>query len=330
MRKNLCKYVLDNGGKLIPLMIPSEFTGGTGLMNPSLYKDGEKIYANVRHINYILYHSEGAQLFQNIWGPLAYLNPENDIRLATTNYFCELDKDLKVQQVYKVDTTKLDVKPVWEFHGLEDCRIVKWNDKLYLSGVRRDVKENGEGRIELSEIEMIDGKVKEVSRVRIPAPNPDSYCEKNWMPVVDMPYHWVKWTNPTEVVKYNTDTNTIEVAHLGSETKVGYNDFRGSSQVLDYKGNKLAVVHEVVLFKNKLGQKDAYYYHRLILWDKDWNIIKMSDNFSFMDGAIEFSAGAIMLEGELVIAFGFQDNAAYLLKIPEKTLDNLLDNGTLL
>ena len=37
-----------------------------------------------------------------------------------------------------------------DFIGLEDGRLLKWNDKYYLTGVRRDTTTNGQGRMELS------------------------------------------------------------------------------------------------------------------------------------------------------------------------------------
>ena len=37
---------------------------------------------------------------------------------------------------------------------LEDARLIKWLNKYYLSGVRRDTTPNGVGRMELSEIEI--------------------------------------------------------------------------------------------------------------------------------------------------------------------------------
>ena len=48
--------------------------------------------------------------------------------------------------------------------------------------------------------------IKEISRLRIPTPGLDvSYCEKNWVPINDKPYHFVKWTSPTEVVRTYPD-----------------------------------------------------------------------------------------------------------------------------
>ena len=84
-----------------------------------------------------------------------------------------------LDNIRKVDTTSLDKEPLWEFVGLEDGRLVKWDGKYYLTGVRRDVDHIGTGRMELSEIDIQRDKVTEVKRSRIPAPPPDrSYCEK--------------------------------------------------------------------------------------------------------------------------------------------------------
>jgi hypothetical protein len=208
MNSNITKQVIKNGGSIHPIIIPSDQTNGTGLMNPSIYNDNGKLIMNLRHVNYTLYHCEGEQLHINRWGPLSYLNPENDLHLRTTNYFCEVTDDLQIKSFTQIDTSKLDIPPIWEFVGLEDGRLVRWNDKLYICGVRRDTTSHGEGRMEMSELEVKDGNVREVKRSRIKHPyDQSSYCEKNWMVVTDMPNHMVKWTNPTEVIEADPETN---------------------------------------------------------------------------------------------------------------------------
>jgi len=325
MINNLCRKILTEGGRIYPLIIPSEHTGGTGIMNPSVFIDGDDLLINLRHVNYTLYHCEGQQLFNNRHGPLSYLNPENDIKLRTTNFLCKLKKDFVIDIVHKIDTSKLDIPPVWEFIGLEDARLVRWDNRLYICGVRRDVKTNGEGRMELSEIILDDGKVSEVSRFRIPPPkNKQSYCEKNWMPIIDMPYHFIKWTNVTEVVMVNPLLELSESVFTGTKFVPYLPDFRGSSQVIPWKEFRICIVHEVNLFKNRQVQKDAKYLHRFIVWDKDWNIVKLSDSFSFMDGEVEFCCGMAFNGKDFLITFGFQDNAAFLLKVPESSIEKVL------
>lgn len=321
----LAKTSIDAGGSIHPLIVPPEITRGTGLMNPSIYIEGTTILVNLRHVNYTLYHSEYKK-FQHEYGPLQYLHPENDRNLRTRNYICLLDTDLTIKQVISVDTSKLDVDPLWEFVGLEDARLFRWDNKMYLSGVRRDTTTNGQGRMELSEITIRTNVVNEIKRARIPAPGTnDSYCEKNWMPILDQPYHYIKWTNPTEVVRYDKDTGTTTTVHLDTRKVIpNLPDFRGGSQVIPYGDYYLALIHEVNLFKSETGEKDAAYKHRFVVWDHNWNIIKYTDAFSFMKADIEFCCGAAFYKDDLLVSFGYQDNCAFILTIPKEILDQFL------
>jgi hypothetical protein len=313
--KNLCKLVLKDGGDITPLIVSTVDSAGTGLMNPSIYNDKGILIMNLRHVNYTLYHCEGEQLFNNRYGPLSYLNPENDVKLRTWNYICTLNNDLTIQRYNKVDTATLDIPPVWTFIGLEDARLFRWNDILYLCGCRRDVKSNGESRMELSELSIINNIITEISRIRIDPPkDPDSYCEKNWMPILDMPYHFVKWTNPTEVVQVNPNTGKSKTIFLSNYNIPDVGDFRGSSQVITIGDYRICIIHEVCLWFTNREEKDAKYVHRFIVWDKNWNIVKLSDQFSFMDGEIEFCCGIAIHDHTILITFGFQDNAAFILK----------------
>ena len=313
--KNLAKQVIKNGGSIVPLIIDSSKTNGTGLMNPSIFNDNGKLILNLRHVQYTLYHTRGK--FENRYGPLAYLNPENDATLRTTNYFCSLDNNLSITSFNKVDTSKHDITPIWEFIGLEDARLVRWDNKLYICGVRRDTKDNGEGRMELSELKISSNKVEEISRFRIPAPINDdtSYCEKNWMPILDMPYHFIKWTNPTEVVKVDPIEKTCTQVFLGQPYSTK-RDIRGGSHVITIGDYKVAITHEVDLWRNKNNNKEATYRHRIVTWDKDWNVVNISDEFDFMTGTIEFCTGMCVYNNDILISFGYEDNAAYLLKVP--------------
>lgn len=323
--RNFANFCLDNGGIIKPLIIPAQSTNGTGLFNPTIYVDGDKILVNIRHCQYTLYHSE-LQNYEHHWGPLLYLNPENDVTLRTTNFFCNITEDLDIEKIFKVDTSEHDVEPIWTFIGLEDARIIKWHGKLYLSGVRRDTTTDGQGRMELSELMFGEDFVKEVSRHRIPAPNGDnSYCEKNWMPIIDQPFHYVKWSNPVEVVKYDMNEKTCETVALKDFDKtLGY-ALRGGSQVIPYKDGYLALHHVTDLFFSDAGRKNATYRHQFTHWDKDWNVIKRSRVFDFMDGHIEFSCGMAKHNNDYLITFGFQDNAAYIAKISDSALEEFIN-----
>ncbi len=324
---NFAKIALNHGGSIYPLIIPSELTNGTGIMNPSIFIDNEKILVNVRHVNYTFYHSE-KKLFQHQWGPLTYVHPENDMHLRTTNFYCELDHNFNITKYTPIDTSQFDKEPLWEFVGLEDARIFRWEGKLYVSGVRRDLDTIGTGRMELCEIQSEGDKIVEVSRFRIPPPqNPNSYCEKNWMPILDKPFHYVKWSNPTEVVKVDPIKQTSETVSLSNFIQLP-RDLRGGSQVIPWKGHYLAITHEVDLFNSEVGRKDARYLHRIILWDKNFNIVKYSKEFSLMGGDVEFCVGITEYQNDFLITFGFQDNASYLLKFPQHIIEDLLNENS--
>jgi hypothetical protein len=321
---HFAKIALDAGGTVKPLIINSKLTNGTGLFNPSIYNDDGILYVNIRHCQYTLYHSE-LNIHEHPYGPLLYFNPENDITLTTTNYFGRLNDDLSLMWVQKVDTSKLDIKPVWEFIGLEDARIVRWNDNLYLSGVRRDTKSNGEGRMELSEID-VGESIKEVSRFRIPAPGTDnSYCEKNWMPILDQPYHYLKWCNPVEVVKVDPVNKTCETVYHGGNEYFFNKDQRGGGQVIPFDGGYLTLTHETDLYTSEAGKKNATYRHRFIHWTRDWKPIAKSPAFSFMNAKIEFACGLATKDNDILVTFGYQDNAAYVLRCPQKVVKEYMN-----
>jgi hypothetical protein len=185
--------------------------------------------------------------------------------------------------------------------------------------------------MELSELSIDEKtwKVEEVSRLRIPAPgNVPSYCEKNWMPINDTPYHFVKWTSPTEVVKtYPELPERCEQVSLRTGV-VTDKDQRGGSQVIRWNDFYIAITHEVDLYKNYLEQKDGLYRHRLAVWNKDFELIGLSKKpITFLDAKIEFAAGAAQYNGDLLVSFGFQDNVAYLLQIPSRVVEELIEEA---
>jgi len=315
---------LDNGGKIEPLILPAEESKGLGLCNPSVYIHNNKILLNLRQLNYVLFHAE-MNRHEHIWGPLCYLNPENDIKLRTTNYLCYLDDDLQMTKYIKVDTTGFDREPLWEFIGLEDARLFVWDEKMFLCGVRRDTTTHGEGRMELSEIVIKDNTVIEISRTRIPAPGKnDSYCEKNWMPILDHPYHWVKWSNPTEVVKFDPASKTTVTTKLGKYYPLD-RDLRGASQVIPFLDGYLTLTHETFLYRSERDLKDATYRHRFILWDKNFNVVKFSNEFSFMGAKIEFCCGMAEYNDTILITFGYQDNAAFIMQAPKNFIIDFIN-----
>jgi hypothetical protein len=325
---NFVKLALDNGGSIKPLLINSKDLLGPSLTNPSVLVVDDKILVNIRNVNYTLYHSELSK-FEHLWGPLSYIHPENDMHLRTTNYIAELDENLDTIYYTKIDTSKFDTyPPQWDFVGLEDCRLINWEDKIYVCGVRRDLDTIGTGRMELSELEFDAAAVKEVLRYRIPGPPPDDeYCMKNCTPIEDMPFHLMKWTNPTALMKFNIDGSQTEVFEVNSRVPMP-KDMRGGSQVIKYNGGYLTLIHETDLYNSEQGRKDATYRHRFVCWDGNFKNQRFSKVFSFLNMKIEFCCGLAEYKDSFLITFGASDNAAYILKISKSFVEDFINEGS--
>ena len=329
--RNLGKLIIEDGGKIVPILVPKEISKGWGITNPSIIVKGDEILVNLRCVEYALIHSDKEQKWWSRWGPLTYAHSESAMALKTENILCKLNSEtLEVENQAKIDTSNFDIPPVWNFHGLEDCRLAFWDNKLFGIGVRRDVKSNGEGRMQFQEIEYsFEGEpyAKEIKRVRIEPPGEQSYCEKNWMPILDKPYEFIKWTNPTEIVKANLGNSTSERVHFNTKYIPIGRDLRGGSQIIRWNDGWLAITHELLMqaHKNPFGYKDSFYFSRFVYWDAEWNIVSTSVDFSFLDGRIEFTTGLDHLDmNNVIITFGMCDSSAFTVKMSKTLIQKLL------
>ncbi len=327
MYNNFAKFCLTKGSIIRRLEIPFDDNEYVGTCNPSIFFDDDRLRMILRRVNYALWSSDNQYRFNTQYGPLWYISGDDERHLKTKNYLCEfVDGNLE----YKlINTSKFDKKPLWEFVGLEDARLVRWDGKLYGTGVRRDTTTNGRGRMELSEL---DEDANEISRVRIKAPGDDSsYCEKNWMPILDMPYHYVKWCNPVEIVKVNPVTGDCETVLLKEQPQdlEYYNtnnmSIRGSSQVIPWGDYRIAITHMCELWINEKQQKcGTGYFEQFIVWDKDWNIVKLSEPFKFGGFGIEFTNGLAYRDGSFYIPFALQDNFSFMLTVDESIIRDFI------
>ena len=150
------------------------------------------------------------------------------------------------------------------------------------------------------------------------------------MPILDMPYHFLRHADPAELVKVDCLDKSCKVIvkkKRGDKiagVKLEGSDLRGGSQVIPFGKYRLCITHECFFPWHPVGNdKDAHYYHRFVFYDKDWNIVKVSKKFKFMDAMIEFNCGLAEDGDNLLITFGYQDNAAYILKMPKIILEKI-------
>ena len=63
------------------------------------------------------------------------------------------------------------------------------------------------------------------------------------------------------------------------------------------------------------------------MWDTGFNFAGMSQPFSFIDARVEFCVGAAKQGEDLLVSFGFQDNAAFVLRVPKLVVEDLIAEG---
>lgn len=328
--KYFVNYCLMGGATVIPMDIVMKDQMWPGCCNPSIMWDehDQDFKFIVRNVNYVLHGATDMFKDPSNWGPVYYSIPDEDGRnLKTRNFIASCKDPANEPLKFQLIDTK-PYTPIWEFQGQEDARLVRWDDKLYTTGVRRDDNKEGRGRMEL--MHLSNKGFHELSRVKVKAVNDSSYCEKNWMPIKDMPFHYVQLTNPTVVVK--TDPKTGKTEEVVRKERVegmvdeNFDLLRGSSQVIRWGDYHMALVHTCELWMTGHERKFARYCHVFVLWDKDWNIVKMSPLFSFANYSIEFTCGLEYKDGKFYIPFAIEDNFVFLMTVDEEVIRKFIDN----
>lgn len=310
-------YILHNGGNIYSLDINLDDFGlkGWNCMNPSILFFKDKLYFSVRCVNYTLFNSV---LFPVRSQPTIYC--ENEGKLRSVNFVGILNEnDFSIESIGIVDTSKLDTKPLWNFIGLEDARLVSWNGRLSLCGVRRDFKKDGTGRMELSTIEKDDDKWNEISRERIEIPDhDDNYCEKNWMPFLDKPGIFLRNISADELINMNRNIKNI-CNHI-----VLPSGLRGDSQIVRYSNDGyIGLIHEcqLNLLDKSTNARTGKYLHHFIILDNDGKIIGITKSFQYSnDFNIEFGCGLAIKGDNVYVSFSEMDLAAFLLVFDKKLI----------
>lgn len=324
----LIRYLLQQGAKIAPLEIDFENFGEQEdimtSMNPSVWIDEDGTgYVNIRAINYNIFNSRYREFTQDDQ-PVAYVSWATTY-LKTVNYFGNINLDtLEMENMSRVKMLELH-EPNWVFIGLEDARIIHWNDKLYLCGVRRDIKDDGEGRMELSEIVNNDGTWTEINRTRMPAAGDNTaYLEKNWMPIVDRPYTWLKWCSPVEIANFDTETEKLDVYFTNN---TGY-CFRGDSQLVHIGDFYYCFVHlaENLQLRPETNARMTAYNHYILKLNEELHVVDVSESFSYSNTFnIEFGCGLAYHNGYCYLTFAENDSAAFIIKFDADEIEKIFE-----
>ena len=259
------------------------------------FHKGEHII-NTRYVNYWLYPN----------GAYWIKDPDSYIR---TRNFCSRLEPLTLVPMTLTEVQEDRFKEMiaddsipchgGRIYGLEDIRLYEnAAGELWFIATSINYSGTGNNRMVRGRYDMNLG-VCSGCEVLVP-PHPDSWCEKNWIPIVHKGkdkfiYKW----SPLEVgtIKEMEDgplkgRKTLVIEASWEHTAPMFSNIRGSTPLVETDAGYIGAVH----FSYEGGPRN--YFHAMVLLDKETLVpLRYSEFFYFHEISVEFSIGFMIREG---------------------------------
>lgn len=241
--------------------------------------------------------------------------PEDNGVIRTQNYLVDIESDLVAANPLPINTEQVDGDRVpYLVQGFEDCRLF-WHDRAFhFSATVRDRHPDGTCQIAVCRLQK-----NHVATMRLASGR--RRHEKNWMPI---PFSW-EWGSPQFLYSCAPTIRRSARAHgpnyywTGRDGPWVARSFSGGSQVVHVPHlGYLAVVHEAITFDQKPvnATNRRIYQHRFVRFNVDFRVIQVSRPFCFHGKGIEFAAGLIVEDNDVIVSYGVNDAQAYLVRLP--------------
>jgi tetratricopeptide (TPR) repeat protein len=241
---------------------------------------GSKYCLNIRYVNYYISENGG------------YLNCDDSI--ITKNRYVELDDDFTISNSKWFDHTD-DTRR--RYVGIEDVRIYKdkhTDNMLFI----------GTGFLKDDRIGIVNGIYdltnNTLDTTEITSSFNKNFCEKNWVYVeykekTHIVYNW----SPVQLCETREDNQIYIVSE-----KLMPNIFkrvRGST--CGYKhNNEIWFVTHIVSY-----EQPRHYYHMMVVFDNDMNLLRYSAPFKFDHDPIEYCLGLIVKDNNILVSYSTWD-----------------------
>ncbi len=239
-----------------------------------------------------------------------YLYPPNMNYIHTENYWVELDENKVIKQNKIIISSDVETEFKRVYHniqGLEDGRHIFYKNKLYASFTSFEYGKEAKASMVLTHINQEKNyTIDKVVHLKYQTEK----IQKNWVPIIyNDKLCFIYSYEPFIILEVNPDTGDCKEI-IKKEFKYRLNDLRGSAPPIwiEDKQVYLIMTHEVIFNDTRK------YIHRFLLFDKDFNLLKISIPFYFYKLFIEFSL-SIMYDknyNKLVIPFSFKDGESFL------------------
>lgn len=189
-------------------------------------------------------------------------------------------------------------------HGLEDVRLFNYKNQVYFIATQREYSSNGKSRMMMGIYDLDEKTYRDCVVLEPPT---DTYCEKNWIPLVkDDELYFIYGWSPIKIGKIDADNKLKIVQEIPVPTIFG--NLKGSTSFVPYKDELLGVVHY------SIDGEPRRYYHRMLRLNKDTlKPIALSSPFVFEKEGIEYCIGFTMTDDTAHLWYSQHDcNPAYM------------------
>jgi len=274
-------------------------------------------FMNMRYVNY----------FIDTCGN--YLNCDNHI--ITVNKFIELDKEFNVlsSKIFKLNYVNR------RYVGIEDVRII-------YDEYNKSLKYIGTGYHNNDKIGVVTGEYNPFTEVILKASEltqtfQSTECEKNWVyvPLNDTgELHVIYGWNPLHICKINEKTDELISVEKKRMPKI-FSNARGSTCGFKYiKNTNLDTNNIKINFEANYEiwfvvhivsyETPRHYYHIIVVFDEDMNLLRHSAPIKFSDNCIEYCLGIVVEDNRIIMTYSTMDRTSTIGIYDKDYIENLL------
>jgi len=251
----------------------------------------------------------------------AYQTP-NDAPIHTRNFLLRLSPALDIESSAEILAPANLPEPAYKHVlGFEDLRLFVWREALWCNATVRELTAEGWCQQVLARIDKNRQVPCRLADWRVLAPEGPTRHEKNWIPlVVGDRLQFIYQCDPTRALDDAARTVAETAPAIAAE------QFRGSSQAIEFDGGRVALVHEVL---RGPSENQEEYHHRFVWFDETGVLLSLSRPFYFRKRGIELATGlGWHPDGKrLLISYGVNEGEAWIATVDPMEVRAVLSDG---
>ena len=236
--------------------------------------------------------------------------------VRTKNYWIEMNDQYQTKCLYEIKCV-YDDHPLRDAHikGFEDVRICCVGNDVYGIGVHWEYgAHNHPSVVLLSFVKHNDEYI--IDRIK-PITYKDTICQKNWVLFSENEKLYAIYSHhPLIIIQLDTTFSGNDIVVTEKYSPYDLSRVRGSTTPVQIGTEWLMIVHDVI-YKNT-----RKYFNRFLRYDKEWNVIGISEPFYFKQFYVEFTL-SVMYDKEketIIIPYSTCDNTTECVEIDYQSI----------